>query len=73
MNKNSRDYCTVDDYINIYKSIQMSVLEFFSVLRIRIRDPVPFWPPWIRDPGRVECSIRIRDPGSEMNNQDNIF
>ncbi len=28
---------------------------FKAVLRIRIRDPVPFWPrPWIRDPGWVK-------------------
>ncbi len=35
------------------------------MLRIRIRDPVPF-DPWIRDPGWVKIKIRIRDehPGS---------
>jgi hypothetical protein len=38
---------------------------FSAVLRIRIRDWVPF-DPWIRDPGWEKVSIRIRDeqPGS---------
>ncbi len=39
-----------------------------SVLRIRIRDPVPFWS---RDPGWVES--QHPDPGSGMNNPDHIF
>jgi len=37
-----------------------------------IRDWVLF-DPWIRDPGWEKVSIRIRDPGSEMNNPDHIF
>ncbi len=39
-----------------------------TVLRIRIRDPVPFWP---RDPEGVES--QHPDPGSGMNNPDHIF
>jgi hypothetical protein len=37
-----------------------------------IRDWVLF-DPWIRDPGWEKVSIRIRDPGSGMNNPDHIF
>jgi hypothetical protein len=33
------------------------------VLRIRIRDPVPFWP-WIRDGQKVNIRIRDEHPGS---------
>ncbi len=36
-----------------------------AVLRIRIRDPVPFW---LRDPGWIKC----QDPGSGMINPDHI-
>ncbi len=39
-------------------------VSFLPVLRIRIRDPVPFWP---LDPGWVKNS------GSGMNNPDHIF
>ncbi len=50
-----------------------------SVLRIRIRDLGSgigcFLTPGsgIRDPGWEKVSIRIRDPGSGMNNPDHIF
>jgi hypothetical protein len=47
--------------------LQINVL---PVLRIRIRDPVPF-DPWIRDPGWVES--QHPDPGSGMNNPYLIF
>ncbi len=30
------------------------LVSLFPVLRIRIRDPVPFFDPWIRDPGWVK-------------------
>ncbi len=43
-------------------------LQTRAVLRIRIRDPVPFWP---REPGWVES--QHPDPGSGMNNPDHIF
>jgi hypothetical protein len=46
------------------------LVSYFTVLRIRIRDPVPF-DPWIRDPGWVES--QHPDPGSGMNNPDHIF
>ncbi len=44
---------------------QMNVCQWQSVLRIRIRDWVPFWP---LDPGWEKVSIRIRDeqPGSHF-------
>jgi hypothetical protein len=40
-----------------------------AVLRIRIRDPVPFYP-WIRDPGRLKSQDSVS--GSGMNNPDHI-
>jgi hypothetical protein len=45
---------------------QVFLQGFFAVLRIRICDPVPFYP-WIRDPGWVESQhpeIRDEQPGS---------
>jgi hypothetical protein len=38
-----------------------------SVLRIRIRDPVPFWP---LDPGSGIGFFRISDPGSQTHTFD---
>ncbi len=44
-----------------------------------VADPDPgsgigcLFDPWIRDPGWEKVSIRIRDPGSGMNNPDHIF
>jgi hypothetical protein len=34
-----------------------------AVLRIRIRDPVPFFDPWIRDGQKVRIRIRDKQPG----------
>jgi hypothetical protein len=36
---------------------------WYAVLRIRIRDPVPFFYPWIRDPGWVKSQDPY--PGSD--------
>jgi hypothetical protein len=36
----------------------------FAVLRIRIRDPVIFLPPWIRDPDSGSGMGKNPDPGS---------
>ncbi len=45
---------------------------FHAVLRIRIRDPVPFDPwTWIRDPEQV--FFRIPDPGSRIPDPNHIF
>ncbi len=49
------------------------------MLRIRIQDPGSrigyLFDPWIWDPGSgmEKVIIRIRDPGSGMNNPDHIF
>ncbi len=46
-------------------------LLFQAVLRIQIRDPVPF-KPWIRDPGWVKNPDPDPGSGSSINNQDYI-
>jgi hypothetical protein len=35
---------------------------------LRIRDPVLFYPPWIRDPGWSNGQIRIRDKQTKLFN-----
>ncbi len=32
--------------------LELGIYEIYAVLRIRIRDPVIFFDPWTRDPGR---------------------
>jgi hypothetical protein len=50
-----------------------------GILESSVADPDPgsgigyLFDPWIRDPGWEKVSIRIRDPGSRMNNPDHIF
>jgi hypothetical protein len=41
------------------------ILTILSLLRIRIRDPVPF-SPWIRDPGWIKSKDSDPGPGSGM-------
>jgi hypothetical protein len=50
-------------------SVYGSVSKLFTVLRIRIRDPVLFYP-WIRDPGWV--NNQFPDPGLDPWIQDHI-
>jgi hypothetical protein len=57
--------------------IKKYLIFFSAVIFFSVADPGSgigcFFDPWIRDPGWEKVSIRIRDPGSGMNNPDHIF